>query len=251
MQKLDDMALVREFATRNSETAFETLVARHIDLVHTAAVRQVGDPHLAQEITQAVFIILARKAASLPDGTLLLGWLFKTTRYTAMAERRASARRSRLEEETPMESLISETPDEAAWLHIAPLLDEALANLNETDRRAVLLRYFDGQTLGEVGAALSLNEEAARKRVNRGVEKLRKFFVKRGVTQTAAAIGVALTANSVQAAPVGLAATISATTVKGAAVAASVTAIVNGTIKTIAMTTIQKTVIPSLLLPQA
>ncbi|MEO7296968.1 MAG: sigma-70 family RNA polymerase sigma factor [Verrucomicrobiota bacterium] len=237
------MTLVREFAAHQSESAFETLVARHINLVHSAALRQVSDPHLAQEITQAVFLILARKAARLPDGTFLLGWLFKTTRYAASAELRAADRRRRREDEAHMQSLISQTPDEAAWQHIAPLLDEALANLNETDRRAVLLRFFEGQTLGEVGAALSLNEEAARKRVNRGVEKLRKFFTKRGVTQTAAAIGVALTAHSVQAAPVGLAAIISATTLKGAAVASTVTALVNGTIKTIAMTTLQKSLI--------
>lgn len=114
MQKPDDMALVREFATRNSEAAFEALVARHIDLVYSAAVRQVGDPHLAQEITQAVFIILARKAASLSDGTFLIGWLFKTTRYAASAELRAATRRKRREQEAHMESLISETPDEAA-----------------------------------------------------------------------------------------------------------------------------------------
>lgn len=247
MDKPDDMTLVREFAAHQSDTAFETLVARHINLVHSAALRQVSDPHLAQEITQAVFLILARKAARLPDGTFLLGWLFKTTRYAASAELRAADRRRRREDEAHMQSLISQTPDEAAWQHIAPLLDEALANLNETDRRAVLLRFFEGQTLGEVGAALSLNEEAARKRVNRGVEKLRKFFAKRGVTQTTAAIGVALTANSVQAAPVGLAAIISATTLKGVAVAATVTTLVNGTIKTIAMTTLQKTLITAAL----
>jgi RNA polymerase sigma factor (sigma-70 family) len=243
MQKLDDMALVREFATRNSEAAFETLVARHVNLVHSAALRQVRNPQLAQEITQAVFIILARKAASLPDGTFLIGWLFKTTRYAASAELRAATRRKRREQEAHMESLISETPDESAWLHIAPLLDEALTKLNETDRRAVLLRYFDGQTLAEVGATLALNEDAARKRITRGLDKLRKFFMKRGVTLSTAALGGTMAANSVQAAPVGLAVTISATTVKGAAAAASVTALVNGTIKTIFMTTFQKALI--------
>ena len=243
MQKLDDMALVREFATHNSESAFETLVARHINLVHSAALRQVRDTHLAQEVTQAVFIILARKAARLPDGTFLIGWLFKTTRYAASAELRAATRRKRREEEAHMESPISEAPDESAWLHIAPLLDEALAKLNETDRAAVLLRYFDGQSLAEVGATLALNEDAARKRVTRGVDKLRKFFIKRGVTLTAAALGATMAANSVQAAPAGLAATLTATIAKGAAVAATVTALANGTIKTISMTTLQKTLI--------
>ena len=216
MQTLDDMTLVREFATRQSEAAFETLVARHLDLVYSAAVRQVGDAHLAEEVTQAVFILLARKAGSLRDGILLIGWLFKTTRYAASAQRRANTRRQRLETEAHMETSTLETPAETAWPHIAPLLDEALAKLNETDRRAVLLRYFEGRTLAEVGATLALNEEAARKRVTRGLEKLRKYFVKRGVTLTATVIASAVAANSVQAAPVGL-----AVTVKAAALAAA------------------------------
>ncbi|MSU56685.1 MAG: sigma-70 family RNA polymerase sigma factor [Pedosphaera sp.] len=243
MLKPDDMALVREFATRNSEAAFETLVARHINLVHSAALRQVGDPQLAQEITQAVFIILARKAARLPDGTFLIGWLFKTTRYAASAELRAAARRKRRETEAHMESLISETPDEAAWLHIAPLLDEALTKLNETDRRAVLLRYFEGQTLAEVGATLALNEDAARKRVTRGLEKLRKFFTKRGVTLSAAALAGTMAANSVQAAAVGLAVTVTAA--KGAVVSGSTLTLIKGALKLMAWTKVKTAIVAS------
>src|SRR5882757_4126245 len=199
MQTLDDMTLVREFAVSNSEAAFETLVARHLNLVYSAALRQVGDAHLAEEVTQAVFIILARKAGSLRDGTFLIGWLFKTTRYAASAQRRANVRRQRHEMEAHMETSTLEPPEETAWPHIAPLLDEALAGLNETDRRAVLLRYFEGCTLAEVGATLALNEDAARKRVTRGLDKLRQYFVKRGVLLTATVIASAMAANSIQA----------------------------------------------------
>ena len=205
MQSLDDMVLVREFAAHNSEAAFATLVARHLNIVYSAALRQVGDLHLAEEITQRVFILLARKAGSLRHETVLAAWLFNTTRYAALAELRARARRQRHETEAFMQTSPSETPPEPAWPQIAPLLDEALAGLNETDRRALLLRYFEGRTLAEVGVALAVNEDSARKRVSRGLEKLRKFFAQRGVSLTTTAIAGAVSANAVKSAPAGLA----------------------------------------------
>jgi len=164
MQTSDDMALVREFAASHSETAFATLVTRHLGLVYSAAMRQVGDPHLAEEITQAVFIILARKAATLRAETLFTGWLFKTTRYAALEQLRIRARRQRLETEACMDHQVAQIPEvETPWPRLAPLLDEALAGLGETDRRALLLRYFEGRSLAETGAALALTEDAARK----------------------------------------------------------------------------------------
>ena len=231
MQTPDDMSLVREFAGHQNEAAFETLVARHVNLVYSAALRQTGDAHLAEEITQAVFLVLARKAGSLRRETFLTGWLFKTTRFAAAAERRARIRR--LHRETQAYMNTSQITEAEAWPQIAPLLDEALASLGETDRRAVLLRYFENKPLAEVGAALGVNEEAARKRVTRGLEKLRKLFGKRGVTLTAAAIASVVATNSVQAAPVGLVATVAATTAKGVVISATLTTLVKGTMKTI------------------
>src|ERR1039457_7179587 len=107
----DDMTLVREFAANQSEPAFATLVERHIALVHSAALRQVGDAHLAEEITQAVFIILARKAASLGTKTILSAWLYRTTRYAAADALKARRRRQAREQEAHMQSILnSRTP---------------------------------------------------------------------------------------------------------------------------------------------
>src|SRR5271169_6251246 len=115
MQELDDLVLLREYATRQSETAFETLVARRVDFVYSAALRQVRDPHLAEEITQAVFVILAQKAGKISDRTILAGWLFKTTRFAALAQTRAEAKRHQREQEVFMRSEIQQTASDPLW----------------------------------------------------------------------------------------------------------------------------------------
>jgi len=205
----EDMALVREFAARQSEPAFASLVERHLGLVHSAAVRQTGDPHLAEEITQAVFILLARKARSLGPDTILSAWLYRATRYAAADALKIQRRRQRHEQEAYMQSTLNE-PDADAWAQVAPLLDEAMAELGERDRAALVLRFFENKPLHEIAGALKLTEDAAQKRVARALEKLRGIFTKRGVTLTGAAIAGAVSANAIQAVPVGLAAKISA-----------------------------------------
>jgi RNA polymerase sigma factor (sigma-70 family) len=230
MTELDDHELLAEFARNESEAAFAALIARYVNLVYSAALRFTGNPHHAEEITQAVFIILARKAGSLRRGAVLSGWLYQTARLTAANFVKGEIRRQRREQEAYMQSTLNE-PDAAAWKQIAPLLDEAMGRLGETDRNAIVLRFFENKTAQEVAAKLKLNEAAAHKRVSRAVEKLRKFFTKRGVTLSATLIAGAVSANSVQAAPVGLALTISATAAKGAAIAATVTTLVKGTLK--------------------
>lgn len=235
----DDMALVREYAQGNSEQAFATLVSRHVNLVYSVALRQVRDPHLAEEITQSVFIILAGKAKSLGPKTIFSGWLCRTARNVSADTLKIQHRRQFREQEAHMQSILNE-PEPGVWNQIAPLLDEALGCLGEKEHDAVVLRFFDGKELKQVGAAMGIGEDAARMRVNRGLEKLREFFTKRGVTLSATAIAGAIAVNSVQAAPAGLAATITAAALSGTTIT---TAAVIAATKAIAMTTLQKTVI--------
>jgi DNA-directed RNA polymerase specialized sigma24 family protein len=150
MQALDDMALLREYAVSNSETAFETLVSRRVNFVYSAALRQVRDPHLAGEVTQAVFIILAQKAGRISDRTNLTGWLFTTTRFTARAQLRAVIKRQRLEQEAQMQSELQTTTPDPLWEQMSPLLDEALAALGETDRQARLFVWPSVEDLGSL-----------------------------------------------------------------------------------------------------
>ena len=212
------------------------LVARHVNLVYSVALRQTGDPHQAQEISQAVFIILAKKAAQLRNDRALASWLFQTTRLTANNFLRGEIRRRQREEEAYMQSVLDEAGTEV-WPRIAPLLDDAVAGLREKDRQAIMLRFYEGRNLREVGLVLGASEDAAEKRVSRALEKLRKIFSKRGVTLAAAAIAGAVSANSVQAAPVGLAKTISVVAAaKGATASASTLTLIKGALKIMAWT---------------
>jgi uncharacterized protein (TIGR03435 family) len=233
----NDMELVREYAARQSEPAFETLVGRHINLVYSAALRQVRDPHLAEEISQAVFVILARKAGSLGSKTILSGWLYRTARFAAADALKIQRRRQRREQEACMQSTFDDHPMDAAWQELSPLLDEAMAQLRDKDRDALVLRYFENKSLREVGDALGLQERAAQKRVARGLEKLHAFFARRGIASTTAIIAGAVSANSVQAAPVVLTKSITAVAVtKGATAGSSTLTLIKGALKIMAWT---------------
>src|SRR5439155_15794134 len=235
MAEQDDYQLLAQFARENSEAAFALLVERHVNLVYSVALRQTGNAHAAQEIAQAVFVILARKAASLGSKTILSGWLYQTTRLTAANYRRTEFRRTRREQEAYMQSVLNESNPSADdhWRQLAPLLDDALCKLGERDRNAIVLRFFENKSLSEIGSALGTSEGAAKVRVNRALEKMRMIFSKRGVTLTGTLIAAAVSANSIQAAPVGLTTTIVATAAKGTAIAVTITTLVNGTLKTL------------------
>jgi RNA polymerase sigma factor (sigma-70 family) len=236
MQSTDDSALLRQYAEEHSDEAFAALVERHVNLVYSVALRQVGQPRNAEEICQAVFIILARKAAQLRRSQALSSWLFQTTRLTANNFIRSELRRHRREQEAYMQTLLNE-PDNTVWPKIAPLLDAAVAGLNEQDRQAVLLRFYQGRNFREIGSATGVSEAAAEKRIKRAVEKLRKFFMKRGVDSTASTIAETISAHSIQVAPVALVKTVTTVAIaKGATASISTLTLIKGALNIMAWT---------------
>jgi RNA polymerase sigma factor (sigma-70 family) len=245
----DDLTLLREYARSNPEDAFATLVARYVNLVYSVALRQVRDPGLAEEITQAVFIILARKADSLGDKTILSGWLCRTARYASANALTIQHRRRRREQEAFMQSQFEQSPDDVSgrsgaeletWRQIAPWLDAAMAGLGRKDHDALVLRFFRNRNFAEVGAVLGASEDAAKMRVSRALEKLRKFFAKHGVSSTTATLAGSISVNAVQAAPVTLAKSVTAVAIaRGAAASTSTLTLIKGALKIMAWTKIK------------
>jgi RNA polymerase sigma factor (sigma-70 family) len=229
MQHLSDNELLAEYLRNHSEEAFATLVARHVNKVYSVAMRHVRNPHQAEEITQAVFVILLKKAGTLHQETILSGWLYHTARLTAVTSLRSDIRRVRREQEAHMETLLNQ-PEDNAWQQLAPLLDDAIAKLGAKDRNAIVLRFFDGKSMREVGAGLGISEDTAAKRISRAVQKLRAFFVKRGVVLSTTALCGAISANSVLSAPAQVSSSVVAVATGGAGLSASTSALVKGTI---------------------
>ena len=245
---MDGRDLLRRYAESRSDEAFGELVQRHVNLVYSVALREVGNPHQADEIAQAVFIILARKAAQLRHDKALSSWLFQTTRLTARNFLRREGRRRQREQEAYMESTLNE-PAGDAGPELAHLLDPAVESLGDKDRRAILLRFYEGRNLREVGEALGASEPAAEMRVHRALEKLRKIFARRGVCLSLGAVAGIAAANSVHAAPAGLAANISAVAVtQGVTAGASTLTLVKGALKIMAWTKAKTAVIVSVTL---
>ena len=201
-----DLELLARYTGERAEDAFAEIVRRHLDLVHSAALRQLRSPQLAEEVAQSTFISLARHAHRLAPDTILAAWLYQVTRREAIDVIRREARRHAREQiATEMNAT---NANAAEWAHVEPVLDEAMHALDDTDRAAVLLRYFENKSLREVGRTLGTSENAAQKRLSRAVERLRQFFAKRGVSVGAGGLVVAITTHAVQAAPAGMGATI-------------------------------------------
>jgi RNA polymerase sigma factor (sigma-70 family) len=200
-----DCELVSAYAEDGSETAFRALVSRHVDMVFATALRQTGNAALAEEITQNVFISLARKAPRLAGVQTLGGWLYRATVLETKARVRSELRRRR-REATASEILTLQREGASPFAALLPLLDEALLNLREADRQALVLRYLEDRSVQEVGAVLGVDEGAARKRVSRALERLTEFFRKRGFVIPCAGGASALLSSASQAAPPAMAA---------------------------------------------
>lgn len=218
MHEPDDSELLAQYASSGSESAFAKLVSRHIDHVHSAALRQVRDPGMAQDVVQTVFLILERKAARIRPGTVLGAWLQSTTRLAALELLRKESRRRRHHEDyARMNPDRDQHNSRDAWDDIAPSLDAGLASLGDSDRAVVTLFYFEKRSHGQIAALLGGNEAAAKKRLSRAIERLRRFLIKRGPEVTVAALAACLAENSVKAAPPGLADSVTAGALSGTA----------------------------------
>ena len=234
---MNDSFLLREYADRQSDTAFSELVQRHLNFVYSVALRCVQNPPDAQDVAQAVFVILAKKSAALCRRTTLTGWLYEATRLTARQLLRTKTRRFAREQEAYMQSTLDGSGGEHLWHQLAPHLEAAMSRLRAADRELLALRFYEDKTSAQAAALLGIREEAARKRTHRALEKLRSYFARHGVDSTAAAIGGSISANSIQAAPVALAKAVTAVALaKGAAASASTLALVKGALKVMAWT---------------
>jgi RNA polymerase sigma factor (sigma-70 family) len=227
---ISDRSLLQDYVERRSEKAFESLVRRHLDMVYSAALRQTGDANLAEEVVQAVFVVLARKAFRLREGVIIAGWLYRTACLTARRAQRDQIRRRIKDTELAQMKLTDS--NEEVWNRLMPHLDAALATLGEADRTAIVLRFLERRSFREVADTLSISEDAAKKRVTRGLEKLRLAFSRQGVTLAASVMAAALGARAVEAAPAGLLrASVQAALSGGMIAGSGVGAIVTGVIR--------------------
>jgi RNA polymerase sigma factor (sigma-70 family) len=242
---VDDSALLRNYADNHDETAFAEFVQRYINLVYFAALRQVGrDTHRAEDVTQAVFTEVARKASVLIYHKAIAGWLHTTTRFLSNETMRAERRRLHREQEAhAMENLKDDLAATANWEKLLPIIDDALEELNSTDREAVLLRFFANLPHAQIGQKLNLSENTARMRVDRALERLRRSLAKRGITSTAAALSTLLANQALASAPAGLAASTTSLALASAAKATIAITTTATTTKIISLMSTSKLVI--------
>jgi RNA polymerase sigma factor (sigma-70 family) len=234
---MDDSELLTAYSEKASQEAFAELVRRHIDLVYSAAVRQTGDRHMADDVTQAVFLVVARKTPTLRSGGMLAGWLVKTTRYAALNAIKYESRRRQHEQQAAAMNLERTSEDVSVnQTDIGALLDGLLCRLSGKDRSALALRYLQGKTIREVGTQMGISEPAAQQRILRALTRLRGMLARHGVHSPSEVVEMSLGQNL--CAPNYLLPLISAQALSAAGAASSagaISAIVKGTIKSVAL----------------
>jgi RNA polymerase sigma factor (sigma-70 family) len=244
-----DQELLRDYARHGSESAFTELVRRHVDFVYSVAMRIARDGAAAQDITQHVFIALAKRAKDLANRPVLAGWLHQTTRNIAINTIRSANRRRVHEQEAATMNELLTSANEHSWEDIAPQIDEAVADLSESDRDAILLRYFQGKTAHEMAVALAISDEGAQKRVTRAVERLREVLSRRSLNIGAAGLAALISANAVQSAPADFASSLAAFVLTSATAIQSVTAVFAG--KVLALSALAKVLLAATLVAAA
>ena len=197
----EDERLLRQYREQGSQAAFARLAARHLGFVYATCLRETQDAALAEESAQVVFLLLARKAPALRPDQSLSGWLFQTARFAARNAHRREARRKAWEEKAVEQAPSSGQVENALWDRISPAVNDALASLGAKDREAILLRFADGLSFPELGVALGTSEDAARMRLNRALDRLRRFIAKAGVPLSGVALAGLLADHTSQAAP--------------------------------------------------
>jgi RNA polymerase sigma factor (sigma-70 family) len=243
LNTLTDQQLLRDYAQHRSDVAFAELVRRHVDHVYSAALRMAREAHMAEDVTQGVFVVLAQNARKLADHPALSGWLQRTARNLAGKTVRSHVRRRIHEQEAvDMNELLATEPN-AVWEQIAPHLDAALSELSRADHDVLTLRYFERKSAREMAKALGTSDEAAQKRVNRAVDRLRTLLAGRGIAVGGTGLALLLSANVVQSAPLSLCPTIAASVTLSGTVLHNATTV--GISKALAMTTLQKILVIS------
>jgi RNA polymerase sigma factor (sigma-70 family) len=207
MVQESDQVLLRAYARDRCEASFSELVHRHVDLVHSTALRILRDPGLAEDVTQRVFLALAHHSAKLQERASITGWLHEAARNISINTVRSEERRRQREQETAAMNHTDTNDAEDLWGQIAPHLDEALAQLNAIERDVLLWRYFERRTAEQIGGRLGLTSEAAQKRVARALDRLRDVLAERGLSASSVNLAALLSTHAVQSAPAGLAAT--------------------------------------------
>jgi RNA polymerase sigma factor (sigma-70 family) len=222
---MTDWELLQEYRNSHAHAAFQTLVERHVDFVYSCARRRVRDGHLAEDVTQIVFTVLARRAGDLKPNVPLKGWLFNAVRFAAANQLRKQRRRQQTEREAVAMTRTFDDPTQydQAWKALDPHLEDGLSRLKESERNAILLRFFENRSLKEVGIALAIDPNTAAKRISRGIARLRDFFSRKGIAIPDAAVETGLPRQTTSA-PAGSAAIIATLAIASAAQSASASA---------------------------